>query len=131
MLLIKMAIRHSTVHAKVEEMRVGLRSDVMKLESKVENVIDRRCEEMNRSFEMATSQLTSANAETTKCISKLSSMMDELSSKVSSIEDHLNSKEDKECNEELCNKVQRLIKSDDTAWNEKMNSLCPIEHVWF
>ena len=98
------------------------------LESKVDTIIDRRCEEMKQSFEALTSQLTLSNAEVVMCVSNLSTIVGHLSSKVSKIEGHLDSNEDGQC-EELCDtsarnqqeritqSLQRTVCSDGTASN--------------
>jgi ankyrin repeat protein len=73
-------------------------SSEQKLSSKVETIIDRRCEElrndmiasnweeMNRSFKELTSQITLSNAEVAKCVSNLSTIVGHLSSKVTKID---------------------------------------------
>jgi hypothetical protein len=96
----------SKVESIIDRRCEELRRDVMNLECKVETIIDRRCKEMNQSFEALTRQLTMSNAEVVKCVSNLSTIVGHLSSKVSHIEGRLDSKEDGQC-AELCDTSAR------------------------
>jgi ankyrin repeat protein len=97
-----------TMKARNDEMNQTFEKLSNDLESKVETIIDRQCNEMKQSFEELTSQLTLSNAEIVKCVSNLSAIVGHLSSKVYAIEGHRDSNKDGHCEELVCDTIQSL-----------------------